>query len=85
MAGRQSTRIAAPESPKEPVAPPQTVAGQQLGPREAAEYIAQMLEGLRDLARREELSFVTYLLGLALEEVRRILNSEPDSGAPPTS
>jgi hypothetical protein len=39
-----------------------------LSTREAAEYIAFMLEGLRLVALQAELPFLAYLLSVALEE-----------------
>ncbi|MEG6509749.1 hypothetical protein V6C03_12310 [Methyloligella sp. 2.7D] len=37
---------------------------------DAAEYIASLLEGLRHVADGAELSFLAYLIGVALEEAR---------------
>ncbi len=79
MAGRESTKIAATEAPEQAAAPPEEI---DLGlfptRREAAEYIAHMVQGLCGLARREDLRFLTYLLGLALEEARQAANSRPE-------
>jgi hypothetical protein len=36
--------------------------------REAAEYIASLLEGLRRVAHESELPFLAYLISVALEE-----------------
>jgi len=44
--------------------------------REAAEYIASLLEGLRLVAHRAELPFLGYLIGVALEEA----NDEKSDG-----
>ncbi len=38
--------------------------------REAAEYIASLLEGLKVLAQQAHLPFLAYLLGMALEEAK---------------
>lgn len=37
-------------------------------PKEAAEYIAALLEGLRKVALQSQLPFLAYLLTVALEE-----------------
>jgi hypothetical protein len=37
-------------------------------PREAAEYIASMLEGLHLVAKSAEMPFLAYLIDVALEE-----------------
>ncbi len=38
--------------------------------REAADYIAGMLGGLHSIAHRADLSFIAYLLAMALEEAQ---------------
>ena len=38
--------------------------------QEAAEYIASLLQGLRLVARRAELPFLGYLIGVAPEEAK---------------
>lgn len=40
----------------------------EFGSREAAEYVASLLEGLRLMAQRAQLPFLAYLIGVALEE-----------------
>lgn len=40
----------------------------ELTNREAAEYIASMLEGLQLVARSAEMPFLAYLIDIALEE-----------------
>ncbi len=42
--------------------------GQRLSQREAAEYIASLLEGLRVVAHNAQLQFLAYLINIALEE-----------------
>jgi hypothetical protein len=42
--------------------------GQELSRKEAAEYIASMLEGLRVVAHNGQLQFLAYLINVALEE-----------------
>ncbi len=41
-----------------------------LGRREAAEYIAGLLNGLKEVADTAGLTFLTYLLAMALEEAQ---------------
>lgn len=76
MAGRESTKVAVTEVLEEPATLPQEDE-LGLGPSqwEVAEYVAQMAVGMRVLARQEELSFLAYLLGLVLEESRRVAGS----------
>jgi hypothetical protein len=38
--------------------------------QEAAEYIASMLEGLHSVAKSAEMSFLAYLIDIALEEAK---------------
>ena len=38
--------------------------------QEVAEYIASMLEGLKALAQGAQLTFLAYLIGMALEEAQ---------------
>jgi hypothetical protein len=77
MAG-ESTKLVAKEAPERaPTAPEEIDLGLYPTRREAAEYIAQMVQSLRGLARREDLSFLAYLLGLALEEARGASHSRP--------
>ncbi len=38
--------------------------------REAAEYIASMLDGLRQVASSARMPFLTYLINVALEEAK---------------
>jgi hypothetical protein len=40
----------------------------QLSRKEAAEYIASLLEGLRVVAHNAQLQFLAYLINVALEE-----------------
>ena len=42
--------------------------GRDLTRKEAAEYIASMLEGLRAVAHGAQMPFLAYLLNVALEE-----------------
>ncbi len=42
--------------------------GQELSRKEAAEYIASLLEGLRLVAHNAQLQFLAYLINIALEE-----------------
>ena len=51
-----------------PAGGPNPSDGPELTHREAAEYIASMLEGLQLVARSAELSFLAYLIDVALEE-----------------
>jgi hypothetical protein len=44
--------------------------GPELTPREAAEYIASILEGLGQLATKAQMPFLAYLINVALEEAR---------------
>jgi len=44
--------------------------GPELSPREAAEYIASMLEGLAQVATNAQIPFLAYLINVALEEAR---------------
>lgn len=41
-----------------------------LGEGDAAEYIAGLLDGLKKVAANANLSFLAYLIGVALEEAR---------------
>lgn len=41
---------------------------EQLSRKEAAEYIASMLDGLRHVAHNAQLQFLAYLINVALEE-----------------
>jgi hypothetical protein len=76
MTARESTRIAAPEASQEAATVPEEIdPGHHPTGRAAAEYIAQMVHSLRGLARHEELNFLAYLLGVALEEARQAANS----------
>jgi hypothetical protein len=43
---------------------------QDLTPKEVADYIASLLEGLRELAQDAQLSFLAYLIAIALEEAQ---------------
>ena len=55
--------------------------GRELSRKEAAEYIASLLEGLRVVAHNAQLQFLAYLINVALEEA----NNEKtisDRGAP---
>lgn len=45
-----------------------TVAQAEVSSQETAEYIASLLENLRLLAHQRHLPFLSYLLGIALEE-----------------
>ena len=45
--------------------------GSELSHREAAEYIASMLEGLRQVATTARMPFLTYLINVALEEANQ--------------
>lgn len=38
--------------------------------REAAEYVAAMLEGLQQVAKDAEMTFLAYLIDMALEEAK---------------
>ena len=38
--------------------------------REAAEYIAAMLEGLQQVAKGAEMTFLAYLIEMALEDAK---------------
>ena len=42
--------------------------GHELSRKEAAEYIASLLEGLRLVAHNAQLQFLAYLINVALEE-----------------
>jgi hypothetical protein len=42
--------------------------GSDLSRKEAAEYIASLLEGLRHVAHNAQLQFLAYLINVALEE-----------------
>ena len=42
--------------------------GRELSRKEAAEYIASLLEGLRLVAHNSQLKFLAYLINVALEE-----------------
>jgi hypothetical protein len=44
--------------------------GSNMTRREAADYIAGMLDGLKSIAHDSGLSFVTYLLAMAMEEAQ---------------
>ena len=48
--------------------PSPSVEGQELSRKEAAEYIASLLEGLRLVAHNSKLQFLAYLINIALEE-----------------
>jgi hypothetical protein len=42
----------------------------ELSHREAAEYVASMLDGLRQVASSAKMPFLTYLISVALEEAK---------------
>jgi len=44
--------------------------GRELSRKEAAEYIASLLEGLRLVAHNAQLQFLAYLINVALEEAK---------------
>lgn len=44
--------------------------GQDRTPKQAAEYIASLLEGLRLVAHNAELPFLAYLINIAIEEAK---------------
>jgi hypothetical protein len=48
--------------------PPTPPDNPELSPREAAEYIASMLEGLHLVAKSAEMLFLAYLIDVAREE-----------------
>ena len=45
-----------------------TIRQSEPSPREAAEYISSLLQGLRLLASQAQMPFLAYLLSIALEE-----------------
>ena len=51
-----------------PVGPSSLGGGSTPTRREAAEYVASMLESLRLVAHQADLPFLAYLIGVALEE-----------------
>jgi hypothetical protein len=51
--------------------------------REAADYIAGMLDGLHEIAHRAELPFIAYLLAMALEEAQAERTQEGEPVNPP--
>lgn len=51
-----------------------------LNRREAAEYIAGLLDGLRAVADTANLTFLTYLLAMALEEAQAEKTREDQTG-----
>lgn len=57
-------------------APPSTLGGGPSGGgdftrQEAADYIASLLESLRPIAEQAKLSFLAYLIAIALEEAKK--------------
>ena len=50
--------------------------GPELTPKETAEYIASLLEGLKLVAQSAQMPFLAYLITVALEEA----NNEKSSG-----
>lgn len=44
--------------------------GPEMTHREAAEYVAAMLEGLQQVAKDAEMTFLAYLIDMALEEAK---------------
>ena len=51
--------------------------------REAADYIAGMLDGLHEIAFRAELSFIAYLLAMDIEEAQAEKSREDEPLNPP--
>lgn len=47
-----------------------TPSNTSMTPKEIAEYSADMLEQLRDLAQKSDLTFLAYLIQVALEEAK---------------
>ena len=47
-----------------------STSGPEMTHREAAEYIAAMLEGLQQVAKGAEMTFLAYLIEMALEEAK---------------
>lgn len=78
MAGRETSQAQVAEASEEVGTPPEEIDPEhQRTQGQSAEYIAHMLQSLRGLARRQDLGFLSYLLGLALEEARQASNSRP--------
>ena len=50
------------------IPPPALGGGKEMTRQEAAEYSASLLEALRSIAQGAKLSFLAYLIGMALEE-----------------
>jgi hypothetical protein len=55
--------------------------GRKLSRKEAAEYIASLLEGLRVVAHNAQLQFLAYLIAMALEEAKNE-KAIPDEASP---
>ncbi len=55
--------------------------GRKLSRKEAADYIASLLEGLRVVAHNAQLQFLAYLIGMALEEAKNE-KAVPDEASP---
>lgn len=44
--------------------------GEDLSPEQALDYISTMLEEIRVIAHNKDMTFLSYLIGIALEEAR---------------
>jgi hypothetical protein len=53
--------------------------GQELTRKEAADYIASLLEGLRLVAHNSQLQFLAYLINIALEEANNEKSNPADA------
>jgi hypothetical protein len=51
----------------------------ELSHREAADYVASMLDGLRQVANSARMPFLAYLISVALEEAKSE-QAKPDGG-----
>ena len=68
--GRQTKQNGPPGSRSAPPGGNPPGNGSNLTCREAAEYIAGLLDGLKTIAHEAGLPFIAYLLAMAIEEAR---------------
>jgi len=72
-------RIASPVSQPPPAADetPWSADGERMSTSETANYVGTMAQSLEDLAKGRDLPFLAYLLGMVVEEARRIIAGSP--------
>jgi hypothetical protein len=83
--GRETRQDGAPGSKDAPPPGGSSGSGSNMTRREAADYIAGMLDGLKSIAHKAGLSFVAYLLAMAIEEARAEKSREDRAEVTPPS